>query len=94
MRRGVFRAVESLTLRWWDKMSTSEDTLKIYRLVIANDEVEYEAEKSVTEYLLKRSSEYANRLGKRNYVLRDFGYTTDPISGDHLFTYYCERNMI
>ena len=74
-------------------MNNEEETLEVYRLAIADDEVEYEAKNTVTEYLIQRSSEYANRLGKRNLKIKDSAYVIDPVSGDHLFIYYCERDF-
>ena len=73
-------------------MSDKEDTLEVFRLAISDDEVEYEAKNTVTEYLIQRSSEYANKLGRRKLTIKDRAYVTDPMSGDHLFIYYCERD--
>lgn len=70
-----------------------EETLEVYRLIIADDEVEYEAAGTVTEYLIKRASEYANRLGKKNLMIKDSEYAVDPVSHDHMFIYYCERDF-
>ena len=33
-------------------MNNNEETLEVYRLAIADDEVEYEAKNTVTEYLI------------------------------------------
>ena len=74
-------------------MKKEEDTLEIYRLAVSNDEVEYEAAQSVTEYLIQRSSEYANRLGRRNLRVKESSYIIDSLSGDHLFVYFCERDF-
>lgn len=73
-------------------MSDKEDTLEVFRLAISDDEVEYEAKNTVTEYLIQRSCEYANRLGRRKLTIKDSAYIVDPMSGDHLFVYYCERD--
>lgn len=74
-------------------MSSDEETLEVYRLVIADDEVEYEAANTVTEYLIQRASEYANRLGKQNLRIKDSAYVIDSLSGDHLLIYYCEKDF-
>ena len=74
-------------------MNNEEETLEVFRLVISDDEVEYEAKNTVTEYLVQRASEYANRLGRRKLTIKDSAYVTDPVSGDHLFIYYCERDF-
>jgi hypothetical protein len=74
-------------------MNNDEETLEVYRLAVANDEVEYEAKNTVTEYLIQRASEYANRLGRRNLTIKDSSYVVDTLSGDHLFIYYCEKDF-
>jgi hypothetical protein len=74
-------------------MKIEDDTLKIFNLIISNDEVEYEASNSVTDYLIKRASEYANRLGRQKYKIKDSGYIVDPLSNDHRLIYYCERDF-
>ena len=50
----------------------TEDTLELYKLVIANDEVEYEAEGSITTYVLNRAVAYANRLGRQKFQIKEF----------------------
>jgi hypothetical protein len=75
-------------------MNRDEETLEVYRLAIADDEVEYEATDTITEYLIQRASEYANRLGRRNLKIKDSAYVIDGLSGDHLFIYYCERDFV
>ena len=74
-------------------MNMDEETLEVFRLVVGVDEVEYEAKNTVTEYLIQRANEYANKLGKRNMKIKDSAYVTDPISGDHVLIYYCERDF-
>lgn len=74
-------------------MDNDEETLKVFRLIIADDEVEYEATNTITEYLIQRASEYANRLGRQNLKVKDSAYVVDSLSGDHLFIYYCERDF-
>jgi len=74
-------------------MNNEEDTLEIYRLIISNDEVEYEATDSIVTYLLRRASQYANRLGKMRLMVKDMMYHTDVMSGDHIFVFYCERDF-
>ena len=53
-------------------MNMDEETLEVFRLVIGIDEVEYEAKNTVTEYLIQRANEYANKLGKRNMKIKDY----------------------
>ena len=74
-------------------MTIEDDTLKVFNLIISNDEMEYEANNSVTDYLIKRASEYANRLGRQRYKIKDSGYIVDPLSSDHRLIYYCERDF-
>ena len=74
-------------------MNNDEETLEVFRLIIADDEVEYEAKDTITEYLIQRASEYANKLGRRNLKIKDSAYMIDSMSGDHLFVYYCERDF-
>tara|TARA_Y100001938_G_scaffold150473_1_gene241549 strand:+ start:39 stop:266 length:228 start_codon:yes stop_codon:yes gene_type:complete len=75
-------------------MVLNEDTLKIYRLIIPAEDVEEEATTTITEFLLHRSNEYANRLGKRKWKIKDFAYFVNPQTGEHIFTYYCEKDYI
>ena len=74
-------------------MKNNDDTLEIYRLIVSNDEVEYEAKDSIITYLLQRSSQYANKLGKMKLVIKEMEYHIDSTSEDHIFVFYCERDF-
>tara|TARA_Y100000310_G_C20682151_1_gene816631 strand:+ start:900 stop:1127 length:228 start_codon:yes stop_codon:yes gene_type:complete len=73
-------------------MNNDEDTLELYQLIISNDEVEFEADNSITNYLLKRSAEYANKLGRMRFRIKNMVYHVDAMSGDHVFIFSCERD--
>jgi hypothetical protein len=95
MRPGAFPVGGSLILKCWDNNTmNTEETLELYKLVIANDEVEYEAEGSITTYVVGRAAEYANRLGRKKFQIKESDYYVDDYTGDHHLLFYCERNYI
>ena len=95
MIHGASRVVAFLILKCWgNNTMKTEDTLELYKLVIANDEVEYEAEGSITTYVLNRAVEYANRLGRQKFQIKESDYYIDNYTGDHHLLFYCERNYL
>jgi hypothetical protein len=68
-----------------------EHTLELNRLIVGRDEAEYEAEGTVSEYLMKRTAEYANKLGIGNKKIKEFDVIEDQHSGGWVLMFYCER---
>jgi hypothetical protein len=69
----------------------SEHTLELNRLIVGRDEAEYEADGTISEYLIRRAALYANRLGSGGKKIKEFDIVEDAISGDWVLMFYCER---
>jgi ribose 5-phosphate isomerase RpiB len=70
------------------------DTLEMFKLVIGADEIEAEAQDTVTEYLTERAVEYSNRLGIQYKRVRDFDMVKDPLSDGYVLIFMCEDDYI
>ena len=68
-----------------------EDTLEIYKLIVGLDEVESEAQDSISEYLMTRGVLYANRLGLDRKKVKEFDIVKDPLSQGWVLVFMCER---
>lgn len=68
-----------------------EETLELFRLIIGRDEAEYEANDTISEYLIERAAYYGNRLGRQKKKVKEFDIVEDQYSGDWILLYYCER---
>ena len=68
-----------------------EETLELFRLIVARDEAEYEANGTISEYLIERAAYYGNRLGRQKKKVKEFDIVEDQQSGDWILLYYCER---
>ena len=44
--------------------ASSEDTLEVFRLIVGRDEAEYEANGTISEYLIERAAFHGNKLGR------------------------------
>jgi len=71
----------------------NEDTLEIYKLIISVDEVECEAEDSITSYLMGRAAKYSNKLGLTKMKVEDFSMRQDPFSEDYVLAFSCRRRF-
>jgi len=73
-------------------MSTQEEqTLEVYKLIIGPDEADFEAEGSISEYLLERGVFYANKLGREHKKVIEFDIVKDPVSEGWILIFMCER---
>ena len=72
-------------------MKNNDDTLEMFKLIVPEEEIELEAEGSVSEYLIKRAAFYGNKLGKEHKLVRDFLIVKDPLSGCWVLSFMCER---
>ncbi len=68
-----------------------EGTLEVFRLVVGPDEVEAEAEGSITEYLIERGALYGKKLGREKKKVKEFDVVKDPLSGGWVLIFMCER---
>ena len=68
-----------------------EHTLELFRLVIGKDEAEYEAQGTISEYLIERSAMFANQLGRANKKIKEVSIIKDHLSEDWVLMCYCER---
>ncbi len=68
-----------------------EHTLEVYRLIIGAEEVEAEAEGSVSDYLLERGVFHANKLGRERKKVKEFDIVKDLLSGGWVLIFMCER---
>ena len=71
--------------------ASSEDTLEVFRLIVGRDEAEYEANGTISEYLIERAAMHGNKLGREKKKVKDFDIVEDQYSGDWILIYYCER---
>ena len=69
----------------------SEETLELFRLIIGRDEAEYEANDTISEYLIERAAYHGNQLGRQKKKVKEFDIVEDQYSGDWILLYYCER---
>jgi hypothetical protein len=67
------------------------DTLEYHRLIVGNDEAEYEATTTISEYIAMRAAKHANKLGLGRKVVKDFEIIKDAFSEDWVIVYGCER---
>jgi len=70
---------------------SGEETLEMYKLIIGVDEVECEAQDSISEYLLERGVSYANRLGIQRKKVKEFDIVKDHMSKGWILVFMCER---
>ena len=68
-----------------------EETLEIFKLIIGPDEVEIEAEDSISEYLIERGVFHANRLGLQRKKVKEFDIVKDHMSNGWILVFMCER---
>lgn len=68
-----------------------ENTLEVFNLIVGPDEIEYEAENTITEYLAQRAAYYGNKLGLQRKKVKDFDIVEDPLSGGYVLVFMCER---
>tara|TARA_R110002110_G_scaffold412985_1_gene639789 strand:- start:1656 stop:1883 length:228 start_codon:yes stop_codon:yes gene_type:complete len=71
--------------------SSNEETLEVFRLIIGRDEAEFEANGTISEYLIERGALYGNKLGRQKKKVKEFDIVEDQFSGDWVLLYYCER---
>ena len=71
--------------------SSNEETLEVFRLIIGRDEAEFEANGTISEYLIERGAFYGNKLGRQKKKVKEFDIVEDQFSGDWVLLYYCER---
>ena len=67
------------------------DTLEYQRLIVRNDEAEYEATTTISEYIAMRAAKHASKLGLGRKAIKDFEIMKDPYSNDWIIVYGCER---
>jgi len=75
-------------------MNNEEDTLEIYRLIIGEDEAEYEATGTISEYLIERAARFGNKLGRQRKQIKECEIVQDKLSGGWIIVCYCERCLI
>lgn len=63
----------------------------MFRLIIGRDEAEFEANGTISEYLIERGALYGNKLGRQKKKVKEFDIVEDQFSGDWVLLYYCER---
>ena len=49
--------------------SSNEETLEVFRLIIGRDEAEFEANGTISEYLIERGALYGNKLGRQKVTI-------------------------
>jgi len=69
----------------------NDNTLEVHKLIIGNDEIEYEATDSISEYLISRAAFHANKLGRNHYKVVDFDVVRDAMSNGWVLVFMCER---
>ena len=72
-------------------MNDDEITLEMHKLIIGSDEVEYESVSTISEYLIERAAFHGNKLGKQHKLVKEFDIVKDPMSGDWVLIFMCER---
>ncbi len=72
-------------------MLSEEITLENYRLIIGPEEIELEAESSVSDYIIERASRFANKLGLQGKKVQEFDIVKDPLSEGWIVICMCER---
>jgi len=70
---------------------SDEETLEMYKLIIGPDEIETEAEDTISEYLIERAAFHANKLGCQHRKVKEFDVVKDPMSGGYILVFMCER---
>ena len=71
--------------------NSGDETLEVHRLIIGKDEAEYEANGTVSGYLIERAAYHGNKLGRQNKRVKEFDMVEDQHSGGWIMIYYCER---
>jgi hypothetical protein len=72
-------------------MQSEEITLESYRLIIGPEDIELEAEGSVSEYITERASRFTNKLGLQGKIVIEFDVVKDPLSEGWIIICMCER---
>jgi len=58
---------------------SSENTLEVYRLIVGADEIEFEADDSISGYLIERAAKYGNKLGLQRKKVKEFEIVQDGL---------------
>jgi len=70
---------------------SSENTLEVYRLIVGADEIEFEADDSISGYLIERAAKYGNKLGLQRKKVKEFEIVQDGLSDGWVLIFMCER---
>ena len=73
------------------KKMSDEVTLEMYKLIIGPDEIETEADDTISEYLIERAAFHGNQLGCQRRKVKEFDVVKDAMSGGYILIFMCER---